>query len=282
MSVVSIYPYHKIRWKQKRSRLLLVESIHINRADGQKLADQLTLMGTIYASDASDFGWLEQLTDCAACVEEVTNATDGTSEPEYDYAEATSNSPVIETNREECDSILEFGSSYPRASDFESQEGRFWSSTIQGSIVSLAKHHIVNQLMEDFWIRFDKIYNVVTTGCTTTSSEKEVPHSRQETSASSKQNRKRKRKSEQVNRSDDDEEMGDGMEQPYSSSIADVARPQLQFACPYRKNDPDKYNPNDWRVCATTGHMEISRLKYVRLFFCNCSIANNVIGNIFA
>jgi hypothetical protein len=50
-------------------------------------------------------------------------------------------------------------------------------------------------------------------------------------------------------------------ELPGTDTLSNEAEIGLRLACPFQKHDPKKYNPPNYRSCASTGWDSISRVK---------------------
>lgn len=58
-----------------------------------------------------------------------------------------------------------------------------------------------------------------------------------------------------------DEERGSKKPKPVLTPL-ESSDERLQFACPYRKHDPRKYNVNQWATCALTAREGVARVKF--------------------
>ena len=139
--------------------------------------------------------------------------------------------------------------------------------------VDIAKQQVVAHLMEDFWVFFSQKFSAASKEHTSSSSQTSGQGSADQSSTQratdpsvdtvdsiKSNNRKRSRTSDQ-DRNSDEEEPDDGPRSKAPPSKANANENHLQFACPYRKHNPQKYNVNDWRICALTPQLGLHRVK---------------------
>jgi len=123
---------------------------------------------------------------------------------------------------------------------------------------------VVDCLMKDFWGMANQIIksSVKTHGSPTDSSGRSS-----ETHGSLQQQLQGftpgKRSREEENDEPSEQDGDRGSKKPKSVfTPLDISEERPQFACPYRKHDPRKYNVNEWAACALTPREGVARVKF--------------------
>jgi hypothetical protein len=133
----------------------------------------------------------------------------------------------------------------------------------------LMKEALLDQFTEEFWRIHDEEWNrnVRTHGNGTSPSRSRPysPNSRPPTRPTDKTSRNGRKRSREGEGSDEEAASGgDDRGHPKRPGKGKTKRKgdSRPFACPFRKQDPVKYNLHDWNTCATSSWEEIPRLKY--------------------
>jgi len=71
----------------------------------------------------------------------------------------------------------------------------------------------------------------------------------------------KRRQSDEDDQASEDEKKGGSKRFCLISSVPEDLENRNRFACPYRKNDPQKYCLGSWNICALTGHKTVARVK---------------------
>lgn len=130
---------------------------------------------------------------------------------------------------------------------------------VSAVILEKAKRTLINQLMQEVWVRFDKDWTAKFTACAGSETTL-IPPSRQTASTSAQGIvPKRQRKED-----DDDNSSSDDHGRAPKRSIPQQTPPDgegLALSCPFRKHDPRKYRFPEYRTCALSFWKNVGRVK---------------------
>jgi hypothetical protein len=144
-----------------------------------------------------------------------------------------------------------------------SEQGSLHEQDILSSILDRTRDNLLEGLMNQFWMTVNQRMSGsirVHGGSFSTSlasiSDFSTPHTESYSTSPGKRARK-------DNRGEFPEEDGErGPKKPrFPSTSPESLEEAAQFACPYRKHDPRKYNIRDWATCALTPHRTVARVK---------------------
>lgn len=140
------------------------------------------------------------------------------------------------------------------------------AETVVSTVLDPIKKQMVDRLMEEFWIIFNKNWPTGARQCP------EAPTQGHNAEASAANLSTRISSGEtpggrqtRGNRDEEDPEEGSSkrpggnVKQPESSSTDQVSH---GFACPYRKRNPREYCVGNWRSCALSPQKTVARVKY--------------------
>jgi hypothetical protein len=122
-----------------------------------------------------------------------------------------------------------------------------------------AKRTLINRLMQEVWVRFDRDWTAKFTACAG-SEITSIPPSRQ-TASTSAQGAAPKRQREE---DDDDNSSSNGNGRAPKRSIPQQTLPGgegLALSCPFRKRDPRKYRLPEYKTCALSSWKSVGRVK---------------------
>lgn len=176
----------------------------------------------------------------------------------------------IDSDWEDDETDESEGSCESRASAFHDSQTLcvMGNSSIKSALIS-AKSNLIDRLMREFWIIFDRLQNTGIITQNSDSSSTEIRSAANNASISAgkcsmlpPRGTKRKLDNDKENDpgSDDDIQRRPGPGRN-SSAASDVGRTPGNFACPYRKHKPRVYNIIEWRTCALTSYSTIARVK---------------------
>jgi hypothetical protein len=132
------------------------------------------------------------------------------------------------------------------------------------STLAASKTKLVDCLMEDFWILFDQLQheNMVGHAGVSTSEEATTSSGNAPPLNSSSPVKRSKRDLDDQDDPESDEDSQKRYQPPREGSVVlDSGSSRPNFACPYRKHNPRKYNVTEWRPCSLTPHNTIARVK---------------------
>lgn len=141
------------------------------------------------------------------------------------------------------------------------------SNKMVDSILTRRKRTLVDVIMKDFWSIFTQEWSSNIQRCTSDSSSSSVATHQQTITASQAatfSSTKRNRLSDEDGDDESKEDDGRDPKRPRKTMSPTESPGRLtNFACPYRKHDPHKYNHGTrrWRTCALTSFDIIARLK---------------------
>jgi hypothetical protein len=120
-----------------------------------------------------------------------------------------------------------------------------------------AKRTLINRLMQEVWVRFDRDWTAKFTAC----AGSEITPSKQ-TASTSAQGAAPKRQREEED--DDDNSSSNGNGRAPKRSIPQQTLPGgegLALSCPFRKRDPRKYRLPEYKTCALSSWKSVGRVK---------------------
>jgi hypothetical protein len=151
---------------------------------------------------------------------------------------------------------------------FEHDSIQAWSNLRDpGSMISFlgkVKDGLVECIMKEFW---DMTNQTLTSTMRTHGSPADSSSSSSENNGSLLQQLQNftpgKRPREDGNGEPPNQDGDRGSKKPKSVLTAlEISDERPQFACPYRKHDPRKYNVNEWTACALTPRDAVARIKF--------------------
>ena len=130
------------------------------------------------------------------------------------------------------------------------------------------KKEMVDRLMEEFWIIFNRKWPICARSCPVASGGNSAPttggtsRSDNPLSISSVRGLRKSRGSGKEEKGDADDGPGEGSGEPRKppDSVPDISQ-VVGFACPYRKHNPRKYCMKDWRLCTLKPLKTVARVK---------------------
>lgn len=126
--------------------------------------------------------------------------------------------------------------------------------------LSPARDAIIDRIIDEFWSIFNHESDVSTRACKGENSDSSSPQSTENSqgeTVSQRTNRKHARTNDN-NDGERNEENSRKRLQPFSKPEGQDA---AQFACPYRKHDPQKYGTNRYSSCAISHWPTVARVK---------------------
>jgi hypothetical protein len=171
-----------------------------------------------------------------------------------------------EYNSSEYDGTESGSSTYRELSALTEEE---WDSQDQiiSSILDPARRSMVERVMEEFWMIFDRSWDngfSECAGASSSSSSEPQDGSTDSTTHSFSPFSPRKRQREEEPPQDGQGQ--DSHKTPENTGWEINRDDDIRFACPYRKHDPRRYNVYSHPVCTISHWGTIARVKYVNKF----------------
>ncbi len=133
-------------------------------------------------------------------------------------------------------------------------------NALSAGIPEGAKQAVVNQLMQEIWGIFDKEWEAEFVACGENERKpSSPPRQRPLTSARALIQKRQRRDNDDINSSEDDSGRAPKRSSPNQKPPDGIDR--LALSCPFRKNNPRKYNFPKYRPCALSSWSSVGRVK---------------------